>query len=82
MFYRISSFCVFPLHLIYFSSRMESLETALQVVLPVEKESLPLCGSDLFLLRELAIQEFHLTDADGIYRNLRVNISSHSVFIE
>ncbi|KAB1277565.1 Nesprin-2 [Camelus dromedarius] len=52
------------------NARMESLETALQIVLPVEKESLLLCGSDL-LPREMAIQEFHLTDADDIYQNLR-----------
>ncbi|XP_036094192.1 nesprin-2 isoform X6 [Rousettus aegyptiacus] len=53
------------------NTRMESLEAALQIVLPVEKESLLLCGSDLLLLHELAIQEFHLTNADGIYQNLR-----------
>ncbi|KAI4540669.1 hypothetical protein MG293_009710 [Ovis ammon polii] len=51
-------------------SRMESLETVLQMVLPVEKESLLLCDTDL-LLCKLAIQEFHLTDADDIYQNLR-----------
>lgn len=51
---------------------MESLETALQIMLPVEKESLLLCGSDLHFLHEMAIQEFHLTGADGIYQNLRV----------
>ncbi|XP_045666543.1 nesprin-2 isoform X3 [Ursus americanus] len=52
------------------NTRMESLETALKIVLPVEKESLLLCGSDL-LLHEIAIQEFHLIDADGIYQNLK-----------
>ncbi|XP_070325555.1 nesprin-2 isoform X5 [Odocoileus virginianus] len=51
-------------------SRMESLETVLQMVLPVEKEALLLCNTDL-LLCEMAIQEFHLTDADDIYQNLR-----------
>uniref|UniRef100_A0A673TZC2 Spectrin repeat containing nuclear envelope protein 2 n=1 Tax=Suricata suricatta TaxID=37032 RepID=A0A673TZC2_SURSU len=51
-------------------TRMESLETALKIVLPVEKESLLLCGSDL-LLHEMAIQEFHLINADGIYQNLK-----------
>ncbi|XP_058149276.1 nesprin-2 isoform X2 [Dasypus novemcinctus] len=50
-------------------SRMESLETALQIVLPVEKESLLLFDLDL-LFHEMAIQEFHLTDADGIHQNL------------
>ena len=68
--YGAFSHCVW----VYFSPRMESLETALKIVLPVEKESLLLCGSDL-LLHEMAIQEFHLIDADGIYQNLRVNIS-------
>ncbi|XP_057586422.1 nesprin-2 [Hippopotamus amphibius kiboko] len=52
------------------NTRMESLETALHIVLPVEKESLLLCDSDL-LLREMAVQEFNLTDAEDIYRNLR-----------
>ncbi|XP_044087705.1 nesprin-2 isoform X6 [Neovison vison] len=52
------------------NTRMESLETAVKIVLPVEKESLLLCGSDL-LLREIVIQEFHLIDADGIYQNLK-----------
>ncbi|XP_021103430.1 nesprin-2 isoform X2 [Heterocephalus glaber] len=51
-------------------ARMESLELALQVVLPVEKESLLLCGSDL-ALREVAVQEFHLVDSDGVHQNLR-----------
>ncbi|KAF4017561.1 hypothetical protein G4228_009109, partial [Cervus hanglu yarkandensis] len=51
-------------------SRMESLETVLQMVLPVEREALILCNTDL-LLCEMAIQEFHLTDADDIYQNLR-----------
>uniref|UniRef100_A0A8C5V010 Nesprin-2 n=1 Tax=Microcebus murinus TaxID=30608 RepID=A0A8C5V010_MICMU len=52
------------------NARMESLETALQIVLPVEKETLLLCGSDL-PLQEMSIQEFYLIDADGIYQNLR-----------
>lgn len=86
MFYRISFCCVFPSHLIYFSLRMESLETVLQIMLPVEKESLLLCGSDLLFLHEMAIQEFHLTNADGIYQNLRVKyiyrvISSSEIYI-
>ncbi|XP_010601296.1 nesprin-2 isoform X1 [Fukomys damarensis] len=51
-------------------ARMESLERALQVVMPVEKELLLLCGLDLGL-REVAVQEFHLMDADGIHQNLR-----------
>uniref|UniRef100_A0A8C9AHQ9 Spectrin repeat containing nuclear envelope protein 2 n=1 Tax=Prolemur simus TaxID=1328070 RepID=A0A8C9AHQ9_PROSS len=52
------------------NARMESLETALQIVLPVEKELLLLCGLDL-PLQEMTIQEFYLIDADGIYQNLR-----------
>uniref|UniRef100_A0A2K6JTW1 Spectrin repeat containing nuclear envelope protein 2 n=1 Tax=Rhinopithecus bieti TaxID=61621 RepID=A0A2K6JTW1_RHIBE len=52
------------------NTRMESLETALQLVLPVEKASLLLCGSDL-PLHKMAIQGFHLIDADGIYQHLR-----------
>ncbi|KAM5175710.1 nesprin-2 isoform 1-T2 [Callospermophilus lateralis] len=52
------------------NTRVESLEMALQVLLPVEKESLFLCGSDLFPC-QVAIQEFHLVDTDGIYQNLR-----------
>ncbi|XP_008564479.1 PREDICTED: nesprin-2 [Galeopterus variegatus] len=51
------------------NARMESLGKALQAVLPMEKESLLLCGLDQ-PLNELAIQEFHLTDADSIYQNL------------
>uniref|UniRef100_A0A2K5XMG3 Spectrin repeat containing nuclear envelope protein 2 n=1 Tax=Mandrillus leucophaeus TaxID=9568 RepID=A0A2K5XMG3_MANLE len=52
------------------NTRMESLETALQLVLPVEKASFLLCGSDL-PLHKMAIQGFHLIDADGIYQHLR-----------
>ncbi|XP_063097180.1 nesprin-2 isoform X2 [Cavia porcellus] len=50
-------------------TRLESLELALQVALPVE-ESLLLCDLDL-ALREVAVQEFHLMDADSVYQNLR-----------
>ena len=60
---------------------MESLETVLQMVLPVEREALLLCNTDL-LFCEMSIQEFHLTDADDIYQNLRVNVNSHSIFME
>uniref|UniRef100_A0A8C3X5K7 Nesprin-2 n=1 Tax=Catagonus wagneri TaxID=51154 RepID=A0A8C3X5K7_9CETA len=52
------------------NTRMESLEAALQVVSPVERKSVLLCGSDV-LLHEVAIQDFHFTDADDIYQNLR-----------
>ncbi|XP_036165466.1 nesprin-2 isoform X3 [Myotis myotis] len=53
------------------NTRMESLETALQLVIPVEKASLLLCGSDLLRLHDVAIEEFHFTNADGIYQNLK-----------
>ncbi|KAK1339277.1 hypothetical protein QTO34_019958 [Cnephaeus nilssonii] len=53
------------------NTRMESLENALQLVVPVEKASLLLCGSDLLLLHDVAIEDFHFTDADGIYQNLK-----------
>ncbi|KAG8511744.1 Nesprin-2, partial [Galemys pyrenaicus] len=52
------------------NTRMKSLETALQIVLPVEKECLHFCGSDL-LLHEMAVQEFRLVNADDIYQDLR-----------
>ncbi|XP_006864630.1 PREDICTED: nesprin-2 [Chrysochloris asiatica] len=52
------------------NARVESLETALRIVLPLEKESLLLCDSDLFL-HEMTIQEFHLTDANSINQNLK-----------
>uniref|UniRef100_A0A2K5QQZ4 Spectrin repeat containing nuclear envelope protein 2 n=1 Tax=Cebus imitator TaxID=2715852 RepID=A0A2K5QQZ4_CEBIM len=52
------------------NTRMQSLETARQLVLPVEKASLLLCGSDL-PLHKMAIQEFGLINADGIYQHLR-----------
>uniref|UniRef100_A0A480L0G3 Nesprin-2 n=2 Tax=Sus scrofa TaxID=9823 RepID=A0A480L0G3_PIG len=50
--------------------RMESLEAALKVVSPLERESVLLCGSDL-LLCEVTLQDFHLSDADDTYQNLR-----------
>uniref|UniRef100_A0A2K6TJ47 Spectrin repeat containing nuclear envelope protein 2 n=1 Tax=Saimiri boliviensis boliviensis TaxID=39432 RepID=A0A2K6TJ47_SAIBB len=52
------------------NTRMQSLETARQLVLPVEKAALLLCGSDM-LLHKMAIQEFGLVNADGIYQHLR-----------
>lgn len=57
---------------------MESLEAALKVVSPLERESVLLCGSDL-LLCEVTLQDFHLSDADDTYQNLRVNIISQCV---
>ncbi|XP_076978529.1 nesprin-2 isoform X1 [Tamandua tetradactyla] len=49
-------------------ARMESLETALQIGLQVETEPLP--GDLDSLLCEVAIREFRLPDADGIYQRL------------
>jgi hypothetical protein len=63
---------VFPSCLVYFSLRIESLELALQVVLPIEKETVLVCGSDLPLCA-VAVQEFRLTNAGGIYQNLGVS---------
>ncbi|XP_073923916.1 nesprin-2 isoform X5 [Castor canadensis] len=51
------------------TTRIESLELALQVVLPIEKETVLVCGSDLPLCA-VAVQEFRLTNAGGIYQNL------------
>lgn len=66
-----------PFMCVCFSPRLESLELALQVALPVE-ESLLLCDLDL-ALREVAVQEFHLMDADSVYQNLRVNNASRCI---
>ncbi|XP_053457239.1 nesprin-2 isoform X5 [Nycticebus coucang] len=52
------------------NTRMKSLETALQIVLPVESELHLLCGSDL-PPSEVTVQEFYLIDAEGLYQNLR-----------
>lgn len=82
VFYRASFISGSPSHLVSFAPRMESLKTALQLVVPVEKASLLLCGSDLLLLHDVAIEEFHFTDADGIYQNLKVHTSSHSIVTE
>ncbi|XP_023373370.1 nesprin-2 isoform X2 [Otolemur garnettii] len=51
-------------------TRMKSLETALQIVLPVENGLRLLCDSDL-PPSEVTVQEFYLIDADGLYQNLR-----------
>ncbi|XP_051682362.2 nesprin-2 isoform X3 [Oryctolagus cuniculus] len=51
-------------------ARLKSLETALQTVSPVERETVFLCGLDLSL-PEIVIQDFHLVNADGIYQYLR-----------
>ncbi|XP_058511514.1 nesprin-2 isoform X4 [Ochotona princeps] len=51
-------------------ARLASLETALRLVSPIEKESVSLCGLDLSL-HELVIQESCVLNADGIHQNLR-----------
>nr|XP_051682366.1 nesprin-2 isoform X7 [Oryctolagus cuniculus] len=51
-------------------ARLKSLETALQTVSPVERETVFLCGLDLSL-PEIVIQDFHLVNVDGIYQHLR-----------
>ncbi|XP_055989127.1 nesprin-2 isoform X2 [Sorex fumeus] len=51
-------------------SRLESLKTVQHIILPLEEEYFLICDSDL-LLQEVGIQEFQLTNADGLYQNLR-----------
>ncbi|KAL1790760.1 nesprin-2 isoform X2 [Sigmodon hispidus] len=52
------------------STRMESLEMALQIVLPLEKECALLC--DLHLpFCTVAVQDLHPVEVDGIYQSLR-----------
>uniref|UniRef100_E9QP46 Nesprin-2 n=1 Tax=Mus musculus TaxID=10090 RepID=E9QP46_MOUSE len=52
------------------NTRMESLEMALQIVLPLEKECSLLCASDLPLCT-VAVQDLHPVEIDGVYQNLR-----------
>ncbi|XP_063118254.1 nesprin-2 isoform X7 [Rattus norvegicus] len=52
------------------NTRMESLEMALQIVLPLEKECSLLCASDLSLCT-VAVQDLHPLEIDGVYQNLR-----------
>lgn len=82
VFHTLSFVSVSPSHLVSSAPRMESLETALQLVVPVEKASLLLCGSDLLLLHDVAVADFHFTDAGGIYQNLKVHTGSHRIVIE
>lgn len=58
---------------------MESLEMALQIVLPLEKECSLLCASDLSLCT-VAVQDLHPLEIDGVYQNLRVNKFSHHIY--
>ncbi|XP_076778100.1 nesprin-2 isoform X4 [Arvicanthis niloticus] len=52
------------------NTRMESLEMALQIVLPLEKECSLLCASDLPLCT-VAVQDLHPIEIDDVYQNLR-----------
>ncbi|XP_059135375.1 nesprin-2 isoform X3 [Peromyscus eremicus] len=52
------------------STRMESLEMALQIVLPLEKECARLCDPHLPFCT-VALQGLHPVEVDGIYQNLR-----------
>ncbi|XP_037066520.1 nesprin-2 isoform X2 [Peromyscus leucopus] len=52
------------------STRMESLEMALQIVLPLEKECARLCDPHLPFCT-VALQGLHPVELDGIYQNLR-----------
>ncbi|XP_051051966.1 nesprin-2 [Phodopus roborovskii] len=50
--------------------RMESLEMALQIALPLEKECALLCGPRLPFCT-VAVQDLHPVEVDGIHQNLR-----------
>ncbi|XP_075804010.1 nesprin-2 isoform X6 [Microtus pennsylvanicus] len=52
------------------NTRMESLEMALQIVLPLEKECALLCGPHL-PFRTVTVQDLHPVKVDGIYQNLQ-----------
>ncbi|XP_056666845.1 nesprin-2 isoform X2 [Monodelphis domestica] len=52
------------------SKRMKSLEAALRIVLPVEKEAFLLVDSEQFL-HKINIQEFNLAGVDDVYQNLK-----------
>ncbi|XP_051003413.1 nesprin-2 [Acomys russatus] len=51
-------------------TRVESLERALQVVLPLEKECARLCGATLPFCT-VAVRDLHLVEVDVVYQNLR-----------
>ncbi|XP_075782511.1 nesprin-2 isoform X2 [Pelodiscus sinensis] len=55
---------------IILNARMKSLKTALEVVLPIEKEFILLCNSD-GQLHKIDIQQFTLTNTDFVYRELK-----------
>ncbi|KAL6049704.1 hypothetical protein STEG23_021217, partial [Scotinomys teguina] len=52
------------------STRVESLEMALQIVLPLEKECALLCGPHLPFCT-VAVQDLYPVEVEGIYQNLR-----------
>ncbi|KAM7323358.1 hypothetical protein ACRRTK_017464 [Alexandromys fortis] len=52
------------------NTRMESLEMALQIILPLEKECALLCGPHL-PFRTVTVQDLHPVKVDGIYQNLQ-----------
>ncbi|XP_031211612.1 nesprin-2 isoform X2 [Mastomys coucha] len=52
------------------NTRVKSLEMALQVVLPLEKECSPLCASDLPFCT-VAVQDLHPLEIDSVYQNLQ-----------
>lgn len=55
----------------YLSCRMNSLRTALEIVLPIENESILLCELDQ-RLKKKDIQQFNLMNSDLAYRELKV----------
>ncbi|XP_038193388.1 nesprin-2 isoform X4 [Arvicola amphibius] len=52
------------------NTRLESLEMALQIVLPLEKECALLCGPHL-PFHTVTVQDLHPVKVDGVYQNLR-----------
>uniref|UniRef100_A0A8U7ML44 Spectrin repeat containing nuclear envelope protein 2 n=1 Tax=Corvus moneduloides TaxID=1196302 RepID=A0A8U7ML44_CORMO len=60
----------FPFMFCYLSCRMNSLRTALEIVLPIENESILLCELDQ-RLKKKDIQQFNLMNSDLAYRELK-----------
>nr|XP_021491241.1 nesprin-2-like [Meriones unguiculatus] len=61
------------------NARMESLEMALQILLPLEKECARLCASDLPFCT-VALLDLCPVDIDGLYQNLQVNKFSQRIY--
>lgn len=55
----------------FFLCRTNSLRTALEIVLPIENESILLCELDE-RLKKKDIQQFNLINSDLAYRELKV----------